>query len=51
MKKYIIGGVLALLLIAVSARLLTWALEPALPALLIIALLVIVYTAIFRRKW
>jgi hypothetical protein len=40
-----------IILIALAARILWWAIEPALPALLVAVLLVFLWGVIFRKKW
>lgn len=50
MKK-ITGALVLVVLLALAARVVWWSMEPALPYLLIGFLLIIIYSAIFRRKW
>ena len=40
-----------IILVAVAARMVWWSLEPALPAILVACLLVLLWGVIFRKKW
>lgn len=51
MVKHAKEVIVIILLIALAAKAVWWVIEPALPALLVGGLMIILYTAIFRRKW
>lgn len=40
-----------IILLAIAARVVWWAIEPALPAILIAALLIMIWGMVFRRRW